>query len=507
MLERLVDIEGLNISFGQEHVLSNFDLRIHQGEIVSVVGESGSGKSISALMSMGLLSQSASVSFAKANVLENEIGQLSPTQWRAIRGKEIAMIFQDPMTALHPSMRIGKQMEEVLEVHTDFNLAERKTQIIEALEEVDIPNALLSAKKYPHELSGGQRQRVVIAMAMLLEPKLIIADEPTTALDKQVEGTVLKLLSNLVRKKGCALWFISHDLEVVANFSDRVVVLYKGKTVETGEARTVFNNPKHPYTKGLLACRPPKEGRPYPLPVLNDFLGDGEVPKTIELTKPPSKDTALEIRGLSIGYETRSGFNTQTLWVVKDLNLTLQVGETLGLIGPSGSGKSSIGRAVVDLVPSKYSVKNFNGNENHIQFIFQDPSSSLNRSHSVGHILSKVLSKYNPKLPSEERKKRAGALLEEVGLEVSDLIKKPTDFSGGQRQRIGIARALAANPKILICDESVSALDVSVQAQVLNLLNKIKTDRGLSMIFISHDPDVIRYMCDRVQQLGVASKV
>ena len=507
MLERLVDIEGLNISFGQEYVLSNFDLRIHQGEIVSVVGESGSGKSISALMSMGLLSQSASVSFTKATVLENEIGQLSPTQWRAIRGKEIAMIFQDPMTALHPSMRIGKQMEEVLEVHTDFSSAERKTQIIEALEEVDIPNALRSAKKYPHELSGGQRQRVVIAMAMLLEPKLIIADEPTTALDKQVEGTVLKLLSNLVRKKGCALWFISHDLEVVANFSDRVVVLYKGKTVETGVAKTVFNNPKHPYTKGLLACRPPKEGRPYPLPVLNDFLGDGEVPKTEELTKPPSKDTALEIRGLSIGYETRSGFNTQTLWVVKDLDLTLQVGETLGLIGPSGSGKSSIGRAVVDLVPSKYSVRNFNGNENHIQFIFQDPSSALNRSHSVGHILSKVLSKHNPRLPLEERKKRAGALLEEVGLKVSDLSKKPKDFSGGQRQRIGIARALAANPKILICDESVSALDVSVQAQVLNLLNKIKTDRGLSMIFISHDPDVIRYMCDRVQQLLDSGKV
>jgi len=243
------------------------------------------------------------------------------------------------------------------------------------------------------------------------------------------------------------------------------------------------------------------------LPVLNDFLGDGEVPKTEELTKPPSKDTALEIRGLSIGYETRSGFNTQILWVVKDLDLTLQVGETLGLMGPSGSGKSSIGRAVVDLVPSKYSVRNFNGNENHIQFIFQDPSSALNRSHSVGHILSKVLSKHNPRLPLEERKKRAGALLEEVGLKVSDLSKKPKDFSGGQRQRIGIARALAANPKILICDESVSALDVSVQAQVLNLLNKIKTDRGLSMIFISHDPDVIRYMCDRVQQLLDSGKV
>jgi peptide/nickel transport system ATP-binding protein len=507
MLERLVDIEGLNISFGEEHVLSNFDLRIHQGEIVSVVGESGSGKSISALMSMGLLSQSASVSFTKATVLENEIGQLSPAQWRAIRGKEIAMIFQDPMTALHPSMRIGKQMEEVLEVHTDLNSVQRKARVIAALEEVDIPNALLSAKKYPHELSGGQRQRVVIAMAMLLEPKLIIADEPTTALDKQVEGVVLKLLSDLVRKKGCALWFISHDLEVVANFSDRVVVLYKGKTVETGEAKTVFNNPKHPYTKGLLACRPPKEGRPYPLPVLNDFLGDGQVPKTEELTKPPSKDTALEIRGLSIGYATRSGFNTQTLWVVKDLDLTLQVGETLGLIGPSGSGKSSIGRAVVDLVPSKYSVRNFNGNENHIQFIFQDPSSALNRSHSVGQILNNVILRHEPKLSLEERKKRASDLLQEVGLRASDVSKKPQDFSGGQRQRIGIARALAANPKVLICDESVSALDVSVQAQVLNLLNKIKRDRRLSMIFISHDPDVIRYMCDRVQQLSESGQV
>jgi peptide/nickel transport system ATP-binding protein len=210
---------------------------------------------------------------------------------------------------------------------------------------------------------------------------------------------------------------------------------------------------------------------------------------------------------LSIGYATRSGFNTQTLWVVKDLDLTLQVGETLGLIGPSGSGKSSIGRAVVDLVPSKYSVRNFNGNENHIQFIFQDPSSALNRSHSVGQILSNVILRHEPKLSLEERKKRASDLLQEVGLRASDVSKKPQDFSGGQRQRIGIARALAANPKVLICDESVSALDVSVQAQVLNLLNKIKRDRRLSMIFISHDPDVIRYMCDRVQQLSESGQV
>ena len=224
MLERLVDIEGLNISFGQEHVLSNFDLRIHQGEIVSVVGESGSGKSISALMSMGLLSQSASVSFTKATVLENEIGQLSPTQWRAIRGKEIAMIFQDPMTALHPSMRIGKQMEEVLEVHTDFSSAERKTQIIEALEEVDIPNALRSAKKYPHELSGGQRQRVVIAMAMLLEPKLIIADEPTGNLDKNTSISVFEHLIDFVYSQKISLIMATHNLDL-ASKSDQQIKL------------------------------------------------------------------------------------------------------------------------------------------------------------------------------------------------------------------------------------------------------------------------------------------
>ena len=507
MLDLLLDIEGLNIFFGKECVLSNFELRINKGEIVSVVGESGSGKSVSALMSMGLLSESASVSSTSAFVLGNSIDELTPAQWRKIRGKEIAMIFQDPMTALHPTMRIGKQMEEVLEVHTDMNSVQRKARIEEALDEVEIKDALWSTKKYPHELSGGQRQRVVIAMAMLLEPKLIIADEPTTALDKQVEGVVLKLLSDLVRKKSCALWFISHDLELVANFSDRVVVLYQGKTVETGKAKRVFDNPQHPYTKGLLACRPPKKGRPFPLPVLNDFLRNGKAPKTFDLAQTTNGETALEIRGLSIGYNEKRGLQTRKKWVVENVDITLQIGETLGLIGPSGSGKSSIGRSVVDLVPSEYSIRNYNGNKNHIQFIFQDPSSALNRCHSVGQILDNVLLLHGPKLSLKERKKRASELLQEVGLRESDVSKKPLDFSGGQRQRIGIARALAANPKVLICDESVSALDVSVQAQVLNLLNKIKIDRGLSMIFISHDPNVIRYMCDRVQHLSVPQKV
>ncbi len=497
----LVNIQGLNISFGTTEVLSDFNLQIEEGEIVSVVGESGSGKSVSALMSMGLLSPKASITSTHAEVLGQSISELSQRDWQRLRGREIAMVFQDPMTALHPSMRIGKQLEEVLEIHTNLGAAQRRDKVLRALEEVSIPQPEVSAKKYPHEMSGGQRQRVVIAMAMLLEPKLIIADEPTTALDKEVEAIVLKLLSTLVKDKGCALWFISHDLEVVSEFSDRVVVLYKGKTVEQGAAKEVFNTPKHPYTKGLLACRPPKSGRPYPLPVLADFLDGEGAPKATELATPKTDTRALHIEGLNIGYTLRKGWKKSIKWVVQDLDVTLNSGETLGLIGPSGSGKSSIGRAVVDLVPSIFSIRNFEGNEGRVQFIFQDPSSALNRNHTIGRILEQVLSRHAPELSAVGRKEKASALLQEVGLHPSDLGKKPKDFSGGQRQRIGIARALAADPTVLICDESVSALDVSVQAQVLNLLNGIKKNRGLSMIFISHDPDVIRYMCDRIQQL------
>ncbi|HCP40281.1 MAG TPA: ABC transporter ATP-binding protein [Cryomorphaceae bacterium] len=497
----LVNIQGLNIFFKTTEVLSNFNLQIQAGEIVSVVGESGSGKSISALMSMGLLSSKAAVNSTCAEVLGRSVLHLSVADWQTLRGKEIAMIFQDPMTALHPSIRIGKQLEEVLETHTSLSGKQRKIKVLKALEGVSILQPEISVNKYPHEMSGGQRQRVVIAMAMLLEPKLIIADEPTTALDKEVEATVLELLSKLVKEKGCALWFISHDLEVVSEFSDRVLVLYKGKTVEQGSAKEVFNTPKHPYTKGLLACRPPKNGRPYPLPVLSDFLeGEGTL-KASELAAPKVNTKALYVEGLNIGYKVRKGWKTSIKWVVRDLDLQLNVGETLGLIGPSGSGKSSVGRAVVDLVPATFSIRNFEGNEGRVQFIFQDPSSALNRSHTIGRILDQVLSQHAPEFTPLGRKDKASALLQEVGLHPSDLAKKPKDFSGGQRQRIGIARALAADPTVLICDESVSALDVSVQAQVLNLLNGIKKNRGLSMIFISHDPNVVRYMCDRIQRL------
>ena len=411
------------------------------------------------------------------------------------------MVFQDPMTSLHPSIRIGTQLDEVLERHTSASAGERKRNILEALAEVELPEPEHTYSKYPHELSGGQRQRVVIAMALLLDPKLIIADEPTTALDKAVEATILTLLRNLVKERGCALWLISHDLEVVSEHADDVLVLFRGKTVEQGPAKDVFERPQHAYTKGLLACRPPKKGRPYPLPVLQDFLEEKGVVEKEELVAPKAKDPLLKIEGLTIGFQRKKGWRKHTQWVVRDQDLALMPGETLGLIGPSGSGKSTIGRAIVGLNTLQYKHWNYSGNRSKIQFIFQDPYSALNSGKRIGWALDQVLRKHQSQLSAAERLSKAEALMEEVGLQPSDLQKKPSAFSGGQRQRIGIARALAADPELLICDESVSALDVSVQAQVLNLLNGIKKNRGLSMIFISHDPDVVRYMCDRIIEL------
>jgi len=306
---------------------------------------------------------------------------------------------------------------------------------------------------------------------------------------------------NLVKESGASRWLISHDLEVVAEVADEVVVLFRGETLETGPAKQVFTAPKHPYTKGLLGCRPPKEGRPFPLPVLDDFLNDTVPSKQVDLAAPKSAEEVMTITGLRIGFERRSGFRKTKQWIINDLDIHLNKAETLGLIGPSGSGKSSIGRAIVGLNSFESTTFSYSGDTSTIQFIFQDPFSALNGSKRVGWILDSVLKRHRPELSLLERSQEAQVLLEEVGLTAADLKKRPKAFSGGQRQRIGIARALAASPEVLICDESVSALDVSVQSQVLNVLNGIKKNRGLSMIFISHDPDVIRYMCDRIVRI------
>ena len=497
----VVHIDQLSIAFDGHQVLRDFTFTLNPGQTIAVVGESGSGKSVAALMAMGLLDKRAEIKAVSAQLFNDNLLSFSSEKWSDLRGNEVAMVFQDPMTSLHPSIRIGRQLEEVLERHTKLDRVDREKAVIEALREVEISDPESSSKKYPYEMSGGQRQRVVIAMAMLLKPKLIIADEPTTALDKAVEGKILTLLNKLVKESGAALWLISHDLEVVAEVADEVVVLFRGETVETGPAKQVFTAPKHPYTKGLLGCRPPKEGRPFPLPVLDDFLNDTVPSKQVDLAAPKSVEEVMTITGLRIGFERRSGFRKTKQWIINDLDIHLNKAETLGLIGPSGSGKSSIGRAIVGLNSFESTTFSYSGDTSKIQFIFQDPFSALNGSKRVGWILDSVLKRHRPELSLLERSQEAQVLLEEVGLTAADLKKRPKAFSGGQRQRIGIARALAASPEVLICDESVSALDVSVQSQVLNVLNGIKKNRGLSMIFISHDPDVIRYMCDRIVRI------
>ena len=497
----VVHIDQLSIAFDVHQVLRDFTFTLNPGQTIAVVGESGSGKSVAALMAMGLLDKRAEIKAVSAQLFNDNLLSFSSEKWSDLRGNEVAMVFQDPMTSLHPSIRIGRQLEEVLERHTKLDRFDREKAVIDALREVEISDTESSSKKYPYEMSGGQRQRVVIAMAMLLKPKLIIADEPTTALDKAVEGKILALLNKLVKESGAALWLISHDLEVVAEVADEVVVLFRGETVETGPAKQVFTAPKHPYTKGLLGCRQPKEGRPFPLPVLDDFLNDTVPSKQVDLAAPKSAEEVMTITGLRIGFERRSGFRKTKQWIINDLDIHLNKAETLGLIGPSGSGKSSIGRAIVGLNSFESTTFSYSGDTSKIQFIFQDPFIALNGSKRVGWILDSVLKRHRPELSLLERSQEAQVLLEEVGLTAADLKKRPKAFSGGQRQRIGIARALAASPEVLICDESVSAIDVSVQSQVLNVLNGIKKNRGLSMIFISHDPDVIRYMCDRIVRI------
>lgn len=498
-MSHVLDIQDLNVSFAGTAVLNHFSLALKPGEVWGVVGESGSGKSVGANFAMGLLPGTAEVTCGKALLNGTSFQHNSALEWRQLRGKVISMVFQDPMTALNPSMRIGPQVLEAITAHAKAS-REDKSRVMKALEEVELPAEEVFAK-YPHELSGGQRQRVVIAIALMNNPKLIIADEPTTALDKEVEETVLKLLVDLVKRRGSALWLVSHDMDVIKEVCDHMVVLYKGTTVEQGTAKEVFSAPKHPYTQALLACRPPKEGKPFPLPTVKDYL-EGSLPKQEPLCNQVGEQPVIQIEQLRIGYKVKR----KTNWVVDGLDLSVMEGESVGLVGPSGSGKSSVGRAMVGLNAFESKAFKVLGMDwdagelpGQVQFIFQDPFSSLNPSKTVAQVLGKALRRHG--VAKAERGAKSKELLEAVGLDQAALVKRPAEFSGGQRQRIGIARALAANPKMLICDESVSALDVSVQAQVLNVLNDLKQQRGLSFLFISHDPDVVRYFCDRTVHL------
>lgn len=527
MESELLEIQNLSLDIGGNAILKEINLRLPKGKVLGIVGESGSGKSITSLAVMGLLPKTSKISVESKILFHQEnktvdLLKLKAEEIRNFRGNEISMIFQEPMTSLNPSLKCGEQVEESIRLHLKSDQSESKKRVVELFEKVMLPTPERIYNSYPHQLSGGQRQRVMIAMAISCNPKILIADEPTTALDVTVQRAILDLIRQLQQESGMSCLFISHDLGVIAEVCDEVAVMYKGVIVEHGSVNEIFNSPKESYTKGLIACRPRLEVRYKELPTIADFIKDGDYSAEIYSSEERndfqsriySQPPILEVRNLSKYFYSRpSIFGKEQISVkaVDDMNFKVYPGETLGLVGESGSGKTTLSRTVLllekptageifyrgkDIVNlSKSEVRRL---RKEIQIIFQDPYSSLNPRMTVGEILTVPMKVHSLGKNKAERLERAVGLLEKVGLSQSDLKKYPHEFSGGQRQRIGIARALALEPKFIICDESVSALDVSVQAQVLNLLNGLKEEFGLTYIFISHDLAVVKYMSDQL---------
>ncbi|MDO5509464.1 MAG: ABC transporter ATP-binding protein [Weeksellaceae bacterium] len=532
----ILRIDDLSIAFDGTRVVDSISFDIARGEIVGLVGESGSGKSLTSLAVMGLLPPQAQLSGSiRLSTQEGEIDLLNAGKNRQIRSEHISMIFQEPMTSLNPSMRCGAQVGEKLKIKGKHSSEEIHRKVIELFDLVQLPDPETTYRKYPHELSGGQKQRVMIAMALISEPSLLIADEPTTALDVTVQKSILDLLKKLQQELGMSILFISHDLGVISTLCDRVVVLYKGKIVETAATSTIFSNPKQPYTQGLIACRPGQTPKGNRLPVLQDFLSESSpkpnLPqKVTTIVDQEEKQVLLQVKDLTKYFVVSNPIigKPKHFTAVENVGFELYAGETLGLVGESGSGKTTLSRCLLMLEkPSKGEIL-YHGKDlatisssemrklrKDIQIIFQDPYSSLNPRHSILRILTEPMQIHGIAGSGKTRKNLAAELLEKVGLDADALNRYPHQFSGGQRQRIGIARALAMRPKIIICDESVSALDVSVQAQVLNLLNDLKKEFDLSYIFISHDLSVVRYMSDRlivlrhgiIQEYGDAEKI
>jgi len=529
----LLQVKNLHVKFRLDkhntfEAVKGITFDVPANTTVALVGESGSGKSVSAMAILGLLPENAvvapesEITFFSATSGSPAGGRnllrASALELQNLRGKEISVIFQEPMTSLNPVFPVGEQIGEVLRLHMGLGNRAAATRTVELLAEVGIPNPKLRVNSFPHELSGGQQQRVMIAMAIACEPKLLIADEPTTALDVTIQKQILDLLASLQEKHRMSVLFITHDLGVVGDIAKHVIVMQNGIIQEQGPVHAIFETPQHPYTKALLACRPRLDRRPRRLPVIDDFLkGDGPV-KLEERTRGVNADDAfiLEVKNLNKTFFLKEGlFGKRAVPAVKDVSFRLAKGKTLGLVGESGSGKTTVGLTLMRLHDATSGEVLFEGTNllalsdkqmmayrRRIQIIFQNPYASLNPRMTVGQILVEPMKIHSIGRDQRERVDMAFQLLRRVGLTEQSFYKYPHEFSGGQRQRIAIARCLTMKPDVLICDESVSALDVSVQAQVLNLLQDLQDEFGLSYIFISHDLAVVKYISDQVMVMN-----
>jgi len=523
--EALLKVDNLRVSFRihkkeYAETVKGISFSIPYNTTVALVGESGSGKSVSSLAVMGLLpADSARISPDSRIVFEGrDLLTLNQDQRRELCGKDISMIFQEPMTSLNPVFTVGFQIAEVLRQHMGMTAREARKRTLELLEEVGIPDPAKKIDAYPNQMSGGQQQRVMIAMAIACEPKLLIADEPTTALDVTIQKQIVDLINALRIKHKMSVLFITHDLALVGEIADQVIVMRHGEIREAGQVRQIFDQPQDNYTQALLHCRPSLDTRPWRLPVIADFMQHGHVPEQQERQRGlhGNEDIVLDVRGLGKSFYTREGlFGKKEFKAVQDVTFQLARGKTLGVVGESGSGKTTVGLTLMRIHQATSGQALFDGKDilslsnkeflpykKRIQIIFQNPYASLNPRFTIGQILMEPMHIHQIGANDIERARLAMQLLDKVGLPQAAFHRYPHEFSGGQRQRIAIARCLTMKPEVLICDESVSALDVSVQAQVLNLLQDLQEEFGLSYIFISHDLAVVKYIADQVMVMN-----